>query len=74
MKFSPCTGDCTSEGSHCGGCGRSRVEISDTQAITKKLVAHLVAYHYDDPEHFLENIKAKALKRSKKLIEENSCQ
>ena len=73
MKFSPCTAECTSEGSHCGGCGRSRVEISETQVITKQLVAHLVKYHYDDPENFLDNIKAKALKRSQKILDESNC-
>lgn len=73
MKFSPCTADCTSEGTHCGGCGRSRVEITETQAITKQLVAHLVKYRYDDPENFLDNIKAKALKRSQKILDESNC-
>ena len=73
MKFSPCTSNCTSEGTHCGGCGRSRVEITETQAITKQLVAHLVKYNYDDPEKFLDNIKAKAIKRSQKLLDESNC-
>ncbi|TEW52642.1 DUF1289 domain-containing protein [Psychromonas algicola] len=73
MKFSPCTSDCTSEGTHCGGCGRSRVEITETQAITKQLVAHLVKYNYDDPENFLDNIKAKALKRSKAQLAQGNC-
>ena len=73
MKFSPCTSDCTSEGTHCGGCGRSRAEITETQAITKQLVAHLVKYNYDDPENFLDNIKAKALKRSKAQLAQGNC-
>ncbi|MEG3756067.1 DUF1289 domain-containing protein [Psychromonas arctica] len=65
MKFSPCTGDCTSDKKQCGGCGRSRDEITETQIITKLLVEHLVKYNYDDPEIFLENITTKATKRSK---------
>ncbi|TEW53978.1 DUF1289 domain-containing protein [Psychromonas sp. RZ22] len=72
MKFSPCTSQCTSEGIHCEGCGRSHLEIQETQAITKLLVAHLVKYDYDDPEKFLENINNKAIKRSKKIKEENN--
>lgn len=72
MKFSPCTGDCTSDEDRCHGCGRSRIEIQETQVITKLLVAHLVKYDYDDPENFLENIKNKAIKRSKKIKEENN--
>ena len=65
MKFSPCTGDCTSNKKRCGGCGRSRDEITETQMITKKLVEHLVKYNYDDPENFLDNVNKKALKRAK---------
>ena len=72
MKFSPCTSQCTSGETHCGGCGRSRIEISETQIITKQLVQHLVKYGYDDPENFLDNIKAKAIKRSKAQIEINN--
>ena len=65
MKFSPCTGDCTSNKKRCGGCGRSRDEITETQLITKLLVEHLVKYNYDDQEKFLDNISKKAIKRSK---------
>lgn len=65
MKFSPCTGDCTSNKKRCGGCGRSRDEITETQMITKQLVEHLVKYNYDDPENFLDNVNKKALKRAK---------
>tara|TARA_R110001583_G_scaffold6499_2_gene32815 strand:- start:975 stop:1196 length:222 start_codon:yes stop_codon:yes gene_type:complete len=72
MKFSPCTDNCTNDEDLCHGCGRSRLEIQETQAITKQLVAHLVKYDYDDPENFLENIRNKAIKRSKKIKEENN--
>jgi len=72
MKFSPCTGLCTSDGSHCQGCGRSHIEIRETQMITKQLVHHLVKYNYDDPESFLDVIKNKALKRSTLIKEENN--
>lgn len=65
MKFSPCTGDCTNDKKRCGGCGRSRDEITETQLITKQLVEHLVKYAYDDPENFLDNVTKKAIKRSK---------
>lgn len=65
MKFSPCTGQCTSEGSFCQGCGRTHAEIKDTKELNAKLVAHLVEYNYDDPERFLEHFSAKALKRAK---------
>jgi len=72
MKFSPCTGDCTNDQDFCRGCGRTRVEIQETQIITKQLVAHLVKYDYDDPENFMDMLKTKALKRSKLIKEENN--
>ncbi len=72
MKFSPCTSQCTSDGTHCQGCGRSHLEIRETQMITKQLVQHLVKYDYDDPENFLDNIKNKALKRAAIIKEENN--
>ncbi|MEJ6079806.1 DUF1289 domain-containing protein [Vibrio sp. 1-Bac 57] len=72
MKFSPCTSDCTTDEDKCYGCGRSRDEIRETQALTKLLVEHLVKYDYDDPENFLENIKNKVIKRSTKIKEENN--
>ncbi|MEI6897441.1 MAG: DUF1289 domain-containing protein [Psychromonas sp.] len=69
MKFSPCTDQCTSDGTSCQGCGRTHVEIKETQALVAKLVGHLVDYNYDDPERFLTLISAKALKRAKaKLV------
>jgi len=70
MKFSPCTSQCTSDGSFCQGCGRTHVEIRETKQLTAKLVAHLVDYNYDDPERFLELISAKALKRAKIILED----
>lgn len=70
MKFSPCTSQCTSGGTFCQGCGRTHVEIKETQALTAKLVGHLVDNNYDDPERFLELLSAKALKRANKILEE----
>ena len=70
MKFSPCTGNCTSDGTFCKGCNRSHVEIKETQALVAKLVGHLVDYNYDDPERFLELTSAKALKRANIILED----
>jgi len=70
MKFSPCTSQCTSDGTFCQGCGRTHVEIRETKALTAKLVGHLVDYNYDDPERFLELISAKALKRANIILED----
>jgi hypothetical protein len=70
MKFSPCTSQCTSEGTACQGCGRTHVEIKATQALVAKMVGHLVDYNYDDSERFLELISAKALKRANTLLQD----
>ncbi len=63
MKFSPCTGNCTSDGTHCQGCGRSQQEIKDSSALWVKVAAHLFEYGYDDPENFLETLNKKSLRR-----------
>lgn len=70
MKFSPCTGNCTSDGAFCQGCGRTHTEIKETQALTAKLVGHLVDYNYDDPEYFLERTSAKALRRANAILQD----
>jgi predicted Fe-S protein YdhL (DUF1289 family) len=61
MKFSPCTGLCTSDGNFCQGCGRSRQEINESKALIKEVIAHLMKYEYDDPENFLEVLNQKSL-------------
>jgi hypothetical protein len=70
MEFTPCTSQCTSDGTNCQGCGRTHIEIKETQTLVAKLVGHLVDYNYDDPERFLELISAKALKRAKVILED----
>ncbi|GLS90472.1 hypothetical protein GCM10007916_15390 [Psychromonas marina] len=70
MKFSPCTSQCTSDGASCQGCGRTHIEIKETQALVAKLVAHLVDYNYDDAERFLALTSAKALKRANAILED----
>jgi hypothetical protein len=70
MKFSPCTGQCTSDGLSCQGCGRTHVEIKATQALVAKMVGHLVDYNYDDPERFLELTSIKVLKRANIILQD----
>ncbi|HEY7865997.1 MAG TPA: DUF1289 domain-containing protein [Psychromonas sp.] len=66
MKFSPCTDNCTKDGTHCQGCGRSHQEIQSMSAIGVQLLNHLIEYDYDDPEVFLEIVTNKALQRLQK--------
>lgn len=72
MKFNPCTGECSSEGSHCNGCGRSHSEISETKMLGQLLVKHMVKYDYDNPQDFLNVMKEKVLKRSAIALEEKN--
>lgn len=72
MKFSPCTGECTKDGTHCQGCGRSHTEIQETKMLGQLLVEHLVKYNYDDPEHFLEVMRNKVLVRTAAALEEQN--
>ena len=63
MKFSPCTGLCRNDGTHCTGCGRSHDEIKETRVLVTTIVEHLNKYNYDDPEVFLNMLKTKSLKQ-----------
>jgi len=38
MKFSPCTGNCTEEGTNCEGCGRSHEEIAEMNMLIANLM------------------------------------
>ena len=67
MKFSPCTDQCTSDGTFCKGCGRSHTEIKESKALVGKVVAHLLEYGYEDPENVLKMLNKKSLKRLAKL-------
>ena len=70
MKFSPCTGGCTGGIDDCQGCGRSRAEIKDTQAVVAKMVEHIIAYGYDDPEVFLAMLTKKSLRNLGRIKEQ----
>jgi hypothetical protein len=52
MKFIPCTGDCTEEGTRCEGCGRSHGEIAAMRQSVDDLVALADKMKYDNIEDF----------------------
>ena len=52
MKFNPCNGDCTEEGSHCEGCGRSQEEIAEMGELVGSLVAFARKMDYENVEEF----------------------
>jgi len=58
MRFSPCTGKCTEEGTNCEGCGRSHEEISEMRAHTADLIAFAEKMEYENFEEFADGIAA----------------
>lgn len=56
MKFSPCTGNCTEEGTHCEGCGRSHAEIAKMRELVGNLVAFADEMEYENIEDFAKGV------------------
>lgn len=52
MKFSPCIGKCTDEGTHCEGCGRTHEEVAETRQMVMQLVNYARNKGYDNIEEF----------------------
>ena len=66
MKFVPCKDQCTTEGTHCEGCGRSHSEIASTKQIVQSAVAHIRQHDYDNPDDFVAAISKSILKKLQK--------
>ena len=56
MKFSPCTGECTEEGTHCEGCGRSHEEITEMKKLVGNLVAFAEKMEYENIDDFANGV------------------
>jgi len=56
MKFSPCTGKCTEEGTHCEGCGRSHEEIAEMREPVGELVELAHKMHYENIEDYAQAV------------------
>ena len=53
MKFNPCvSGQCTTEGTHCEGCGRTHEEIAETKKLIMTLVSFAQQKGYENVEDF----------------------
>ncbi len=64
MKFNPCVpGQCTEEGSHCEGCGRSHIEIAETKKMVMNLVDFAQNQNYENIEDFSNFIGKSLLKK-----------
>ena len=71
MKFNPCTDNCTYEGSHCEGCGRTHQEIAETKKMVMALVNFAQSQKYENIEDFSNSIGQSLLKKLKKATAEN---
>ncbi|HJP38987.1 MAG TPA: DUF1289 domain-containing protein [Gammaproteobacteria bacterium] len=56
MKFSPCTGNCTDEGTHCEGCGRSHEEIAAMNKHVAGLIALAETMKYENIAEYAESV------------------
>ena len=66
MKFNPCIDQCTYEGSHCQGCGRSFEEIADTKQLVMSIVSFIQSQGYENSEEFVNAISKSVLKKLQK--------
>ena len=66
MTFRPCiSGQCTEDGTHCGGCGRSHEEIAETKSMVKNLVSFARKQDYENIEDFASFIGKNLVKKFK---------
>jgi hypothetical protein len=54
--FKPCTGECTEDGSHCEGCGRSHEDIAEMRELVGGLVAYAEKKGYENVEDFADGV------------------
>lgn len=66
MKFSPCIDQCTYDGTHCEGCGRSHEEIAETKKMVMALVNFVQTQEYENPDDFVNAVGQSVLKKLKK--------
>lgn len=64
MKFVPCkSGECTYEGTHCEGCGRSHAEIAETKALIGNIVNFAQEQDHENIEEFANFVGKTVLKK-----------
>ncbi len=64
MQFSPCiSGQCTEDGTHCRGCGRSHQEIAETKQMIMQLVDFAQKMGYENHEEFADFVGKSLLKK-----------
>ena len=64
MKINPCVpGQCTEQGTHCEGCGRSHEEIAETKRLVGAIVSFAQKMDYDNSQDFTDFIAKSILKK-----------
>lgn len=63
MKFTPCADQCTYDGTHCQGCGRSHEEIAGTKKLIASFVEFIKAQGYENSDEFIEMVSKKVRKK-----------
>ncbi|MDD2723395.1 MAG: DUF1289 domain-containing protein [Methylovulum sp.] len=63
MKFTPCADQCTYDGTHCQGCGRSHVEIAGTKKLVASFVEFIKAQDYENSDEFIDMVSKKVRKK-----------
>ena len=64
MKFNPCIpNQCTEDGTHCQGCGRSHEEIAETKSLIKQVVNFAKKMDYENSDDFANFIGKSVLKK-----------
>lgn len=58
MIFKPCTGECTDDGTHCEGCGRSYEEIAEMRQLVGALVEFAERMEYENFDEFSDSVSA----------------
>lgn len=66
MRFNPCIDQCTKDGTHCQGCGRSHEEIAGTKKVVQAVVTFIQEQNYENPDEFVAAISKSILKKLQK--------
>jgi len=56
--FKPCNGQCTDDGTHCDGCGRSHEEVAEMRQLVGTLVAYAERMNYENFNDFADGVAA----------------
>ncbi len=56
MIFNNCTGNCTDEGTHCKGCGRSHEEVAEMKEKVDELILFAQKMNYENTDDFANGV------------------